>query len=439
MSNESENEMDQVAAYRHLNSLVYARPSSGSLISQRTQKLSYPASLSYTMGNTIQFVINSGAESVWGPSSYLKLAVQHTNVLAGPVTVVGSMFNLFSQARLYHRSGELLEQVLFADVLSNIKLRYATSASDYVKLKYLIGGTDKPGFRNAPLGFVADGTATTTENFNLPLSILFGVFNNHSQYIPSQLLAGARMELVLNSEATTSGFVNTKIDLVSPTLSLDCATLYDAASKQILEESADVSESGIQFTYSTYFASQFNPTGGALNIDVLQSASITEKVFIVGSPNANAANKYDFYSLGGDASPYGDYSLQARIGSHYLPIYAITSDNESFYQTQIAFNGAYNQYSSAPAQTGVAVDFMTVGGSGPSSATVAKNAVYAFSLEKSGAGVALSGEPTNNSRICNIACAGATGVQASQFVAATVFLQYVRVANCMVDSCVVDR
>jgi len=437
MSNESENEMDQVAAYRHLNSLVYARPSSGSLISQRTQKLSYPASLSYTMGNTIQFVINSGHESVWGPSSYLKLSVQHTN--AASVTVVGSMFNLFSQARLYHRSGELLEQVLFADVLSNIKLRYATSASDYVKLKYLIGGTDKPGFRDTPLGMVASGTAQTTENFNLPLSILFGVFNNHSQYIPSQLLAGARMELVLNSDATSSGFVNTTINTISPTLSLDCATLYDAASKQILEESADVSESGIQFTYSTYFSSQFTPTGAALNIDVLQSASITEKVFIVGTPTSNGANKYDFYSLGGDASPFGSYSLQARIGSHYLPIYAIQNDNESFYQTQIAFNGAYNQYSMAPAQTGVGVDFMTVGGAGVSSATISKNSVYAFSLEKSGAGVALSGEPTNNSRVCNIACSGCSGVQAGQFATATVFLQYVRVANCMVDSCVVDR
>ncbi len=426
MSNESENEMDQVAAYRHLNSLVYARPSSGSLISQRTQKLSYPASLSYTMGNTIQFVINSGAESVWGPSSYLKLAMGYDNTAAP--TIVGSMFNLFSQARLYHRSGELLEQVLFADVLSNIKLRYATSYSDYQKLKYLIGATNVPGTNTVPLGFDATVATGRTASFNLPLSILFGVFNNHSQYIPSQLLAGARMELVLNSSAVASGFTNVTINTVSPTLSLDCATLYDAASKQILEESADVSESGIQFTYSTYFASQFTPTGGALNIDVLQSASITEKVFVVGAPTNDNTTKYNFKSLG------SAYSLQARIGSHYLPIYAIQNDNESFYQTQIAFNGAYNQYSSAPAQTGVSVEYMTV-----ASPAAADNAVYAFSLEKSGAGVALSGEPTNNSRICNIACSGASGVDSTNFKFATVFLQYVRVANCMVDSCVVDR
>jgi len=426
MSNESENEMDQVAAYRHLNSLVYARPSSGSLISQRTQKLSYPASLSYTMGNTIQFVINSGAESVWGPSSYLKLAMGYENTAAP--TIVGSMFNLFSQARLYHRSGELLEQVLFADVLSNIKLRYATSYSDYQKLKYLIGATNVPGTNTVPLGFDATIGPNKTSSFNLPLSILFGVFNNHSQYIPSQLLAGARMELVLNPSEVASGLTNVTINSVSPTLSLDCATLYDAASKQILEESADVSESGIQFTYSTYFASQFTPTGQALNIDVLQSASITEKVFVVGAPSNDTATKYNFKSLG------SAYSLQARIGSHYLPIYAIQNDNESFYQTQIAFNGAYNQYSSAPAQTGVSVEYMTV-----ASPADANNAVYAFSLEKSGAGVALSGEPTNNSRICNIACSGASGVDGTNFKFATVFLQYVRVANCMVDSCVVDR
>jgi hypothetical protein len=425
---ESDSEMDQVAAYRHLNSLVYARPSSGSLISQRTQKLSYPASLTYTMGSTMQFVINSGAESVWGPSSYLKLAVTHTNSVSGAVTITGSMFNLFSQARLYHRSGELLEQVFFADVLSNIKLRYATSFSDYQKLKYLIGATNVPGATSAPLGFDSTAAATQyTDSFNLPLSLLFGVFNNHSQYIPSQLLAGARLELVLNSSSAASGFTYSTINAVSPTLSLDCATLYDAASKQILEESSDVSESGIQFTYSTYFASQFTPTGSALNIDVLQSASITEKVFVVGAPANETATKYNFKSLG------AAYSLQARIGSHYLPIYAIQNDNESFYQSQIAFNGAYNQYSSAPAQTGVSVEYMTV------VAPAADNAVYAFSLEKSGAGVALSGEPTNNSRICNIACSGASNVNGTDFKYATVFLQYVRVANCMVDSCVVDR
>lgn len=440
MSSENENEkMDQVAAYRHLNSLVYAAPSSGSLISQRTQKLSYPASLTYTLGSTIQFVVNSGSEAVWGPSSYIKLKLEHTNGASAP-TICGSMFNLFNQARLYHRSGELLEQIMFSDVRTNVMLRYATSFNDYQKLKYLIGATDVPGDTSAPLGMTALTAGPKTSYFNLPLSLLFGVFGNHNQYIPSQLLAGARVELVLNSTIANCGLTNvTSISGISPVLSLDCATLFDDAQKQILEESADVAESGIQFNYSTWFASQFTPTGGALNIDVLQSASITEKVFLVGSSGASAsagADKFNFKSLGTGT----DYSLQSRQGSHYMPIYAIQNDNESFYYSQLAFNAGYHQYSSEPASSGTSVQYFTLPAVSPAVA-VQNNCVYAFSLEKSAAGVALSGDPTNNSLIVNVSCQNASnvGVVDTGFNVATVFLQYIRTANCMVDSCVVDR
>lgn len=412
-------ESDAVAELRHVNALVYARPSSGSLIAERTQKLSYPASLTYSLGSTMQFIINSGTESVWGPSSYLKLKVTAAgNGVA--ITMIGSLFNLFSQARLYHRSGELLEQVFFSDVLSNIKLRYNTSFSDYQKLASLIGG-------NAVVGTPDNCglAAGTVSNYNLPLCLLFGLFDNHSQFIPSQLLAGARIELVLNSSTASMGrtsVLETLTDLtnITPILSLDCAKVYDECAKQLLEESASVVESGLQFTYSTYFASQFQPAGGAINIDVLQSASLTEKVMVVSTVNS-LADKYTFRPLNTAAA---GYQYQFRIGSHYLPIYSVQDDTEAFYQSQIAFNGAYNQYSRAPAHTGVGVTRFG-----------ANSCVYATSLEKSASGVQLSGEPTNNSRLINFSAQGTEAVA----TVTTVFLQYVRVANCMLDSCVVDR
>lgn len=418
---------EMVASYRHMNSLVYARPSSGSLINERTQKLSYPASLSYSLGSTIQFVINSGTESVWGPSSYLKLKI-HITGTADNFQISGSFFNLISQCRLYHKSGELLSQVFFSDILSNIKLRYMTSSSDYQKLYSLIGG-------NAVIGTPSNGGVTgITEAeppavnprdyyFMLPLSVLFGEFDNHSQYIPSQLLAGARMELVLNGSVADCGMTGTNLTVtdIRPILSLDCSQLYDAVQKQLLEESADVQASGIQFTYSTYFSSQSASQQGAVNIDVLQSASLTERVFLASTTaEASGLTKYDFLPLN---PTNGAFSYQFRIGSHYLPIYAVQDNTEAFQQTQMAFNGAYNQYRSAPSHSGVAV-----------SSFGAKNAVYATSLEKSAADVALSGEPTNNSRIVNFSAQGT-----SQILKTTVFLQYIRVANLMLDSCVVDR
>lgn len=416
-------ESDQVAELRHLNALVYARPSSGSLIAERTQKLSYPASLTYTLGSTMQFIVNVN-ESVWGPSSYLRLKLTMTTAANAATTLGGSWFNLFSQVRLYSRGGELLEQVFFSDILSAIKLRYNTSFSDYQKLYSLIGGAATVGGVSTIQG--AQAANTFSRYVNLPLSLLFGLFDNHSQFIPSQLLAGARMELVLNSTNASMVLVNVvegSLQVV-PTLSLDCAKIYDEAAKQIMEESADVQESGIQFTYSTFFASQFQPAGGAINIDVLQSASLTEKVMVVNT-TTTAADKYTFRPLAlpaanGDSS----YAYQFRIGAHYLPIYSVQDDTEAFYQTQIAFNGAYNQFSRPPTHTGIGVASFGL-----------NNCVYATSLEKSASNVALSGEPTNNSRLINFSAQGTTG-DAS---VATVFLQYVRVANCMLDSCVVDR
>lgn len=411
-------ESDAVAELRHVNALVYARPSSGSLIAERTQKLSYPASLTYTLGSTMQFIINSGTESVWGPSSYLRLKIDMTTT--ADVVLKGSWFNLFSQVRLYHKSGELLEQIMMSDILSAIKLRYNTSYSDYQKLYSLIGGAPVVGA--AGDGGVAAGAGARTVYVNLPLSLLLGVFDNHSQFIPSQMIAGARLEVVLNSTTASMALTNVTDNTIqiTPTLSLDCAKVYDEAAKQIMEESADVQESGIQFTYSTFFSSQFQPAGGAINIDVLQSASLTEKVFIVNTTTA-ATDKYTFRPLlAGGAG----YAYQFRIGAHYLPIYSVQDDTEAFYQAQIAFNGAYNQYSRPPTHTGVGVPSFGL-----------SNCVYATSLEKSASGVQLSGEPTNNSRLISFSAQGTTGGASI----ATVFLQYVRVCNCMLDSAVVDR
>ncbi len=422
---------ETVAEFRHVNKLVYSRPSSGSLVCSRTQKLSYPASLSYGLGATIQFQVNSGAESVWGPSSYIKLKA--TVGTDNALRLLGSMFNIFSQARLYHRSGELLEQVLYSDILSNIKLRYETSTADYAKLYTLIGANAAIGVEDYPSGFtLADGV--NTGFFMLPLSFLFGVFNNHGQYIPAQLLAGARIELVLNSTAAAcgitagAGLANIQF---SPVLSLDCSQLYDSATKQLLEESADVQSSGLQFTYSTYFASQTALVANGVNVDVLQSASITEKVFTVATADATTANKFIFRKWGANDS----FTYQWRIGAHYLPIYAVKDNAEAFLMTQTAFKGAYHQFSDPqPANGGIGVSSFAAA---VANAETGDSAVYATSLERSSAGVELSGDATNNSRIVNLSVQGNTFGGAGHVT--TTFLQYVRTANLMVDSAVVDR
>jgi hypothetical protein len=403
---------EEVEELRMDNRLIYDKPANRSLINQRTLKSYNFSNNTYELGNTMQCIINSGADAIWGPSSYLRLQFD-----GGATFSVGngSMYNIFKSVRLTHRSGEVLEFVQSANLLANVKRNWMTSEDDRRKLNAVIGGevtTDVQGVDSV---------------VSLPLSYLLGVFDRTDQYIPPGFLAGAKLEMELDSIAIVSpiasGGTNTLANL-RPTLVLDSSQVYDSVQKQLLDEQADSEKSGIQFSYSTWFNTNASFSGTSVNFDVQQSASLTMKAFAVIRDNASLAAGADSFTQDNGATLW-----QWRLASQYYPQQAIVNSAnepaESYGISLQAMESYPHQFS------------MNMGGRG-SAVTLAnyraKDAIYATSLEKSAAGLSLSGESSNNSRLLNLEM---TKLAVNDRV--DVYLQYLRVANVIGANLIVDR
>ncbi len=398
---------ESIMELRELNRLVYLRPDNGSLVNQRTMKTYNFTNSSYSPGQTAQAIINSGNDALWGPSSYLR--VEFTKD-AGSRIASGSILNLFKNVRLTHRSGEVLEYIQDSNVLAQILRRYTVSTEQSPKFEGLIG--------------VPDAAATYVRC--VPLWALLGVFNDQEQYIPPAFLAGAKLELDLDTDAIifkeAGAMTEIKLELV-----LDSAQVYDSVQKQLLDEQADVEKSGLQYSYSTWFSTQNDFAGTNVNFDIQQSASVTEQVCAVLRPVANIAAGEDSFLFVNTPTQW-----QYRLGSQYMPQKPVTNsavadaNAESYQQALVAFEGSPHQHSGVHGASGVnasATDF-----------TSGKIAVFAQSLEKSAAGLQLTGEPTNNSRILNLEM---TKGAAAERV--NVFLKYLRVANILGSNLIVDR
>lgn len=394
---------ESIMELRELNRLVYLRPDNGSLVNQRTMKTYNFTNSSYSPGQTAQAIINSGNDALWGPSCYLR--VEFTKD-AGQIGT-GSILNLFRNVRLTHRSGEVLEYVQDSNVLGQILRSYDVSSEQKAKVESLIDVPD------------ADATYVRC----VPLWMLLGVFNDQEQYIPPAFLAGAKLECDLETNdiifAAVGVMSNIKLELV-----LDSAQVYDSVQKQLLDEQADVSKSGLQYSYSTYFSTKNDFKGTAVNFDIQQSASVTEQVCAVLRPVANIAAGSDSFSFSNTATLW-----QFRLGSQYMPQKPVTNapgTNESYQQALIAFEASPHQHASCHGASGVNATFTDFKDNG--------KAIFAQSLEKSAAGLQLTGEPTNNSRILNLEMTkGAVDERVN------CFLKYLRVANVMGANLIVDR
>jgi hypothetical protein len=407
MSNDLQ--QNTIQELREINHLMYLRPSNGSLIDKRTYKSYNFTNGTYSMGRTAQCIINSGGDFVWGPSSYLKV-----KFAKGAGTIgLGNILNIFKNVRLTHRSGEVLEYIQDYNVLGRILSKYVVSNDDKTKIDSLL---------SVP-------AAAATYVCCVPLWMLMGVFNVDQSFIPGGFLAGAKLEIDLESNDVafaTDSANGVTADSLEFNLVLDSAQVYDDVQKQILEEQADVAGSGIQFNYSTYFSSHTTESSANVNFDIQQSASITELVCAgIREADKIKANEESF-----SFKPQGE-QYQFRLGSQYFPQQPVrdlteTEQTESYMNTLVAFESAPHQYMGVPANNS---------GSSVTTATfIAGDAIYATTLEKSASGLALSGEPTNNSRILNLEL---TKTAVSDRV--DVFLKYVRTANIMGSNLVVDR
>ena len=395
---------DSIQELREVNRLTYLKPDNGALIDKRTMKSYNFSSSAYAAGQTAQCIINSGGDAVWGPTSYLRFEFTKD---AGTIGT-GSMLNFIKSVRLTHRSGEVLEYIQNYNVLGKLMIGYSVDLQTAIKVTDLLGVPDDAG----------------TYIRCIPMWLLAGVFAEQTQYCPPGMLAGAKLEIELESNAIAFATAGA-LSAVKLSIVLDSASVYDSVTRQLMDEQADVGRSGLQFSYSTWFSSQAPFAATSINFDVQQSASITQMATAVIRPSANLA-------AGADSFLFDDalLSVQWRLGSQYFPQQALklTADEqvEAYLTTLTAWDGAPMQYAGSGASgKGAGANFATF---------AADSANYAQTMEKSSTGLQLTGEATNNARILNF-----EATKAARNDTVTVFLKYLRVANLMGDNVVVDR
>jgi len=448
---------DEVEALRAANAMTYIRPSNLALVDRRVLKSFNFSSNVYELGSTLQMILNSGGDLIWGPSSYLRIEYTATDTLDFGT---GCILNLFKSIRLTHRSGEVLEYIDNLNLLSNLRVYWEHSYDDYIKLRGLLDFDDSgTPFSNKPGAGVHVAC--------IPMSLLSGFFSNVSQYIPAAAAAGMRIELELapNQYITIAGKTSPQISNIKPTLLCDCAQAFDIVNKQLLSEMADVDQSGVQYTYPTYFNSYLISNSNSVNLDVQQSASLVGQMIGITRDNNLVTSVVDNADANVYIQPYT--TSQWRLGSLYMPqqVLKVPTDGtwsstqfnskEWYGISLVAFQAYVDEFHKAAgkaANINFRGDLNIVTDQG---FTTGK-ACVSFSGEKSAVGLQLTGEPTNNSRLINFsgqidALTGADGAfpiagpitRGDQYNLTEVrfdcFLMYYRVANLMGDNCVVDR
>jgi len=424
---------------REVNRMMYLRPDNGSLVDKRTHKEYNFSNLSYTPGSLGQCIIQSAADAVWGPSSYLKMKITFGGADGNAVVGAnGSLAtNLIESVRLTHRSGEIIEFIDNYNLLASIVKLWNTDAEDAKKVDSLLSGGVVPA-DNGVRSIAVLNADPKTVDLVVPLWILCGCFNNKDQYIPPNFLAGAKLELKFASTAVAFSALNDGITVkIEPSIVLDSAKVYDSVAAQLLDQQSDVARSGLQFTYSTWFNNSSATSTQQINVDVQQSASITQKVICAIRRTADiAASGQDSFQT---EAALADY--QWRLGSTYYPqarvALGVGRQTEAYMQSLIAWDSAPCQYQGHKSEGNCDValqDFQKVYSQDADDRNRA-SPHYATTLEKSGVGLTLTGEPTNNSRSLNFS-ATCEGAQARDV---QIFLMYTRIANIMGQNLVVDR
>ncbi len=467
---QDESKREDISFLKSENALTYQRPSNVALVNERLFKTYNFTSQVNQLGSTPMILLNTGSDSIWGPTSYLRL--QYTAAAALNFGT-GSVLNIFRSIRLTSRSGEILEFIDNVGLLAGLLRYHDYSDEDRHKLDGMLGvattkATAAATYSNIP-------GASTSHIALIPMSILCGVFGNHDQMIPASLAAGMKIELELQpiqQVSVTNGGVDngTLMTDLQFTMVVDSSQLYDVVTRDLLEQQSSVSSSGLQFTYKTFFNSVTTPGIGstAVNIDVQQSASMVSRIIMAARDNVqlntvlgnNYFNKYKTQQYFSQA--------QFRLGSSYWPQAQVITPGGNWNDVQKNSKEWYNyglvasmaSFDPFHKSSGKAANIKFVdptsaagGGNNANSFTSGK-AMLSFIGEKSPVGLEMTGSVTNNSQLLTFtgtinSLMGTNGVlpatvDPEEFYTLTeirvdTYLESLRVVNILGQNTIVDR
>jgi len=373
-----------------------------------------------------------------------------------------TVLNLISSVYHENKDGSLLYRENYKNMMQTIR-EYKISIEEK-GIMSMYGGWDKSRIErlwpyypiNVPV------------NFNLPLRLISGFFNT-SKMIPYQVLSGSKLSLVvatpnLNIICLDAGIRN----MIRPgsltatfsdiAVNLHQVQLYDGIESVIRSSALDLNK-GLQFPFYCYHNSKYTPESTSFTYNVQLAATKVSYVAIkFFRRDRNEADDYllspirapNIYQLndnqnGNDDNGLG-FSIRAKLGNEYFPVYNITSATEAYIQTTQALNpiansdtedidpmkvinrsqsgcvpyfNYCNNYIDASFQAGY-----TKGGT-----------IFAFSLEKSN-NIGLSGPNTTASKVISVEIEGLTNFADYDMYSQ---VQFVAVASIFENNCVVSK
>jgi hypothetical protein len=270
-------------------------------------------------------------------------------------------------------------------------------------------------------GSVVTHATTSSATYVYPLFLLSGLFAQKA-LVPAQLMAGSRMKIQLETGATALIGAGAAYSVQNMNLVLDSVDLYDSAKKMLLEQSANVRTSGLQYSYHSWFHLAKQESTGQLNFDINYSAAKTITLLVKVRETANIALNT---ANSMDCEGYIYSKWRMRIGALTMPEFEVETAEEAYHIANLSMNNPQDDdlldvcYGKSAVNLG---EFKGAAG------------IVAQSLEKNPI-VGLSGEVTNNSRQLNFSAT--LGDEKGRTFDA--YLKHLRVVNVMMDNIVVNR
>jgi hypothetical protein len=501
-----EDAYDQALSVLAVNEMSYTLPLASSNASSRQiqQFLFSPPSFdNIGQSSSAQLILNTGNYYINGPTSTLQFSVK-VNVAASPAA--GNFFawsfgdsftatktplsgssacNLFREASIISRSGEVLQRNLYANVLSAATANYV-KGEGFANLMAESGGASYEKQYNGyhfPIYDIAQEVY-----FEIPLSRLLSFFAEAAP-IPSLLASGSKITLnfdnILNAITLftldvaykpadgnpikpTAAMLNNitvagagldgaiSANIKNMQVMMDCNTIFDNSQMLISASSQSLQTSGLQYCYYNTFQTRTNVQNTSATVDILLSAaklkyilaryrsavapsSIVDNMASLPMRGTGGLGTSVFVGSNADVGLIGSSSsLRARIGSDLLSLLPISNAGQLYRQSCTALVDAKgglvggvdaNHNKNKPFDVNVSLSDYAYN---PSGAFLA-----CWDCEKS-ANLSISGMQSNNSRAIQIEQVG-TNASGGNNIIADYFVVFLSCANTTSENTVVDK
>jgi hypothetical protein len=378
-----------------LNQLSYKlRPDLSVAVSKTVQKC-YPQTQTQAPRDTLTFILNTGSSFLDLKDSYLSLDIENKSS-GGTATNLawwgeqgGSAANVIERLVISSRSGQVLERIDRANLLSAIKMEWVHDEG-YGRFGAGSAAGNGSSEGSSPWSFL-NWTRNTKLRFCIPLSLISPMVDSYDALIPAQLASGMRFEFLLASgEASMASSLNEEAEILSyqitnASMNVQSFLLSDVVLRTLNGMAA---QSGLEVVCSSMYCATGERNSNTLNLE-LGKASSRALMCIYAEQEKTRANKTTSPVRRAilNAANYVQ-ELQFRVGSLYFPNTSIRGENDRLSSPELytqALQG-FNTYKTN-GSTFIA-EYAFRNGS----------AVFAQTLERSSV-LELSGIPLSNSRV----------------------------------------